>query len=229
MDEHLVLWDVDHTLIDSLGLGGAAYRQIFPEVTGQPVREPALMDGRTDLGTIDQMLRSHDIEPTGELVAAMTAALAGVFDEVRAELAEKGRVLPGAREALATFDGDPAVHQSVLTGNTAEVARIKLGAFGLLGHFDLDIGAFGDDHLLRGGLVPVARGRAARKLGIDFAPERIVLIGDTLNDVRAAHESGARLIAVATGSYSADELRAAGAEVIFETLPAPGELRAALG
>lgn len=229
MEEHLVLWDVDHTLIDSLGLGGTAYQRIFPQVTGQTMRRPALMDGRTDLGTIDHVLRSHDIEPTGELVAAMTAALAGVFDEVRVELAEKGRVLPGAREALVEFDADPAVHQSVLTGNTAEVARIKLGAFGLLGHFDLDIGAFGDDHLRRGGLVPVARERAARKLGVDFAPERIVLIGDTLNDVRAAHESGARLVAVATGPYSADELRSAGAEVVFETLPAPEELRAVLG
>ncbi|RRO14232.1 HAD family hydrolase [Saccharopolyspora rhizosphaerae] len=229
MDQHLVLWDVDHTLIDSLGLGGTAYQRIFPEVTGKPVREPALMDGRTDLGTIDQMLRAHDIEPTDEVVAEMTAALAGVFDEVRVELAEKGRVLPGVRDALAAFGADPAVHQSVLTGNTAEVARIKLDAFALLDHFDLEIGAFGDDHLRRPGLVPVARERAERKLGIDFAPERIVLIGDTLNDVRAAHESGARLVAVATGSYSADELRSAGAEVVFDTLPAPEDLRAALG
>ena len=175
------------------------------------------------------MLRSHDIEPTGELVTAMTTALAGVFDEVRRELADNGRVLPGAREALAAFDADPLVHQSVLTGNTAEVARIKLDAFGLLDHVDLDIGAFGDDHLRRGGLVPIAQERAAAKLGIDFAPERTVLIGDTLNDVRAALESGAHLVAVATGSYSADELRSAGAEVVFETLPAPDELRLALG
>ncbi|MEV4732786.1 HAD family hydrolase [Saccharopolyspora sp. NPDC049426] len=229
MDERLVLWDVDHTLIDSLGLGGTAYQRIFPQVTGQPVRRPALMDGRTDLGTIEHMLRSHDIEPTGELVTAMTTALAGVFEEVRRELADNGRVLPGAREALAAFDADPLVHQSVLTGNTAEVARIKLDAFGLLDHVDLDIGAFGDDHLRRGGLVPIARERAADKLGIDFAPERTVLIGDTLNDVRAALESGAHLVAVATGSYSADELRSAGAEVVFETLPAPDELRLALG
>ncbi|WP_406691608.1 haloacid dehalogenase-like hydrolase [Saccharopolyspora sp. ID03-671] len=229
MDDRLVLWDVDHTLIDSVGLGGAAYERIFPQVTGQPVRERAMMDGRTDLGTIDLMLRAHALEPTRERVAAMTAALAEVFDEVRGELVARGRVLPGVREALSAFDADPAVHQSVLTGNTAQVARIKLDAFDLLGHFDLAIGAFGDDHLRRGGLVPVARERAARELGIDFSPERIVLIGDTLNDVRAAHESGARLIAVATGSHSADELRSAGAEVVFDALPAPEELRAALG
>ncbi|TWF95240.1 HAD hydrolase-like protein [Saccharopolyspora dendranthemae] len=229
MDERMVLWDVDHTLIDSLGLGGAAYHRIFPEVTGRPVQQRAVLDGRTDLGTIDHMLRSHDIEPTEDLVSAMATALAGVFEEVRAELAERGRVLPGAAEALAAFDADPLLHQSVLTGNTADVARIKLGAFDLLDRFDLGIGAFGDDHLRRGGLVPIARERARLKLGIDFAPDRVVLIGDTLNDVRAAHESGARLVAVATGSYSAEELRSAGAEVVFEALPPPKVLRQALG
>ncbi|GAB3693870.1 HAD hydrolase-like protein [Saccharopolyspora tripterygii] len=231
MDERMVLWDVDHTLIDSLGLGGAAYHRIFPEVTGRPVQQRAVLDGRTDLGTIDDMLRAHDIEPTEDLVSAMTTALAGVFAEVRAELAERGRVLPGAAEALAAFDADPLLHQSVLTGNTADVARIKLDAFDLLERFglDLDIGAFGDDHLRRGGLVPIARERAKLKLGIDFPPDRVVLIGDTLNDVRAAHESGARLVAVATGSCSADELRSAGAEVVFDALPTPAVLRQALG
>lgn len=123
---------------------------------------------------------------------------------------------------------EPGLAELVQEG-IADVARIKLGAFDLLDRFDLGIGAFGDDHLRRGGLVPIARERARLKLGIDFAPDRVVLIGDTLNDVRAAHESGARLVAVATGSFSAEELRSAGAEVVFEALPPPEVLRQALG
>jgi phosphoglycolate phosphatase-like HAD superfamily hydrolase len=45
-----------------------------------------------------------------------------------------------------------------------------------------------------------------------------VIIGDTPLDVDCAHAHGARAIAVATGHYSADELRAAGADLVVETL-----------
>src|SRR5690606_41383698 len=56
------------------------------------------------------------------------------------------RVLPGVRNALAGLAAEPTMHQGVLTGNTAEVARIKLEAFGLDRHLDLSTSAFGDDH-----------------------------------------------------------------------------------
>ncbi len=44
------------------------------------------------------------------------------------------------------------------------------------------------------------------------------MIGDTPLDVACAQASGARSIAVATGNYSVDDLRAAGADVVFEDL-----------
>ena len=72
-------------------------------------------------------------------------------------------------EVLAALAG-PAysgwVVQSLLTGNIPALARVKLGALGLIEHLDLSIGAYGDVSEVRGDLVPVARrerGRAPRR------------------------------------------------------------------
>lgn len=51
-----------------------------------------------------------------------------------------------------------------------------------------------------------------------ISPADTVLIGDTPLDVDAALRAGARIVAVATGSSSAADLRAAGAETVFEDL-----------
>jgi phosphoglycolate phosphatase-like HAD superfamily hydrolase len=44
----------------------------------------------------------------------------------------------------------------------------------------------------------------------------VVVVGDTPRDVACAHAHGARVVAVATGEYSADQLRTAGADVVFD-------------
>ena len=81
-----------------------------------------------------------------------------------------------------------------------------MSAFGLDRWLDIEVGAYGSDpHEERYDLVAIARERAARKYG---EPTGAVLVGDTPLDVRAAHEAGARAVAVATGFSDPDELRA---------------------
>ena len=95
-----------------------------------------------------------------------------------------------------------------------------------LEHFDLwryfRCGAFGDGAADRNGLVPKALARVAACGGPAFASSDAVVIGDTPLDVACAKAGGARLIAVATGYHSVDELRAAGADVVFEDLRETG-------
>ena len=90
-----------------------------------------------------------------------------------------------------------------------------------LGHYGLDrrftFGGYGDDHLSRRDLLPMAIERA-RDVGIDATASRVVVIGDTPLDVDCAHAHGALAIAVATGNYSAAALQEAGADVIVKTL-----------
>jgi phosphoglycolate phosphatase-like HAD superfamily hydrolase len=73
-------------------------------------------------------------------------------------------------------------------------------------------------HEVRAELVPVARQAARRAYGADFGGRSTVLVGDTSLDVAAALAAGARAVGVATGSFSADELAAAGAHVILPDL-----------
>jgi phosphoglycolate phosphatase len=137
---------------------------------------------------------------------------------------EYGRILPGAAEALAAVsslaqrDDGQLVVQSLLTGNIPALARVKLGALGLTEHLDLSIGAYGDVSEVRADLVPVARQNAARRYEADFSGTATVLVGDTPKDIEAAAISGARAVAVASGNFTMQQLRDAGAEVVLPDL-----------
>src|SRR5690606_36637450 len=145
-------------------------------------------------------------------------ALAKAFADRRHEFTARGRELPGGRAALAALAGRPDVIQSVLTGNMKPIAICKLTAFGLHGFIDFEVGAYGLDGLARPPRVRFARERARAKYGETFDEPRTVLIGGTPRDVRAGHEGGARVVAVATGRSDAAALRAAGAELVLPDL-----------
>ncbi|MFD4674021.1 HAD hydrolase-like protein [Lentzea sp. NPDC058450] len=165
---------------------------------------------------IEEVLRQHDIETTADARRLLSTALSTSFEDRRAELPGHGEVLPGALRALEHFANDPRVHQAVLTANLASVAQIKLEEFGLAHLVDWDASAFGDDHLDRADLVTVARDRARHVR--PFADEEVVVIGDTPHDVYAATKAGVRLIAVATGRSSRQDLHRAGAQIVIDDL-----------
>ncbi|MFA1538051.1 HAD family hydrolase [Actinomadura monticuli] len=218
MTTTLVLWDIDHTLISIGGLSGEIYRRTFEQVTGRSIRELADMTGATDLAIITATLQLHEIEPTRELVTEFARQLGGAFDACRAEVAVRGHVLPGARAALDALAAHETVLQSVLTGNAAPIARCKLAAFHLERFFDLEVGAYGMDDTTRPPMVRLARRRLQQLRGITTDAAHTVLIGDTPKDVEAGHEGGARVVAVATGSSTVADLRAAGAELVLDDL-----------
>ncbi|WP_216213055.1 HAD family hydrolase [Amycolatopsis aidingensis] len=214
----LVLWDIDHTLIETRGVGRAIYDRAFYAATGQPLAHLAQISGRTELDIMRESLRINGIEPTGEAVDTLAAALVRGYEDARDELATVGRALPGAADALAAFAAEPSIHQGVLTGNLREVARIKVEAFGLADPLDLVSSAYGDDHSDRAELVAIAQRRAKECIGVTFASDRTVLIGDTPNDVQAGRAAGVRVIAVATGKSDEAALRAAGATIVLPGL-----------
>lgn len=214
----LVLWDVDHTLIESRGVGRALYERAFPAATGTPLTALASLAGRTELDIMADTLRLNGVEPTSSALAALAKALVQEYEHARDLLRSTGRALPGAHLVLTDLAADPAVHQTVLTGNLREVARIKLDVFDLARHLDLSSGAYGDDHPDRATLVGLAQQRAHHSTGVPFTAEATVLIGDTPRDVHAGLTAGVHVIAVATGTTSPTELRAAGAHHVAATL-----------
>jgi phosphoglycolate phosphatase-like HAD superfamily hydrolase len=214
----LVLWDIDGTLVDSDGLGGEAFYDAFERVTGAEVKQLVPFAGRTDLEIALDLLETAGIEHSEQLLGDFEEELARAMAERAHLLRERGRPFPGVREALERLGEEPGVTQSLLTGNIAANARVKLGAFGLDVLVDMEIGAYGTDDRRRGELVAVARRKALDLRGAAFDPADIVLIGDTPLDVAAAIEGGARAVGVATGPYHTDELLHSGAEAVLEDL-----------
>ncbi len=214
----LVLWDVDHTLLDSGGVSRGVYARAFERVTGRPMLRMAAMAGRTEWAIMTETLDLHDVPVTEGLLEAYGKVLAAEFSAAAPEARERGRALPGAREALAALSARTDVVQSVLTGNIEPIAIEKLTIFDLTEYVDLSVGAYGLDHNDRAELVRLARERAARAYGEPFTPARTVLVGDTPLDVQAGHDSGARVVAVATGSSDHETLVRAGADTVLNDL-----------
>jgi phosphoglycolate phosphatase-like HAD superfamily hydrolase len=217
----LVLWDIDGTLVDSVKLGLFAFEDAFERVVGMLPSEPVPFAGRTDFEIAHDLLGRSGVEPTPALLERFGVELERAMAERAEELRARGRAYPGARECLDRLGREPHVVQSLLTGNIAPNAAVKLGAFGLDTLVDLAIGAYGSDHHRRGSLVGVALHKCERKHGVRLTPRDVVLIGDTPLDVAAAHEGGARAVAVATGPFGQSDLAAAGADVVLTDLSDP--------
>jgi phosphoglycolate phosphatase len=224
----LVLWDIDHTLIDTNGLGTQFYVAAFETVTGRSLEHKADPTGRTEPAIFAETLERHGIEATDELQARYAIELANQYRRNLDQLHTTGHALPGAAQAIQALQDLPHIYQSVLTGNLRAVAELKLQAFGLDGVIDLEPGAYGEDANHRPDLVPIAQQRASRKLGQSFGRANTVIIGDSAGDVTAAIEGGAQFIGVATGRDSSDDLRKAGAERVYVGLNHVRELFQAL-
>ncbi|MEU9712892.1 haloacid dehalogenase-like hydrolase [Streptomyces sp. NPDC047967] len=211
----IVLWDIDHTLIENAGVSKEIYAAAFSALVGHAPAGPARTEGRTDRLIMRGMFQQHGLEePEWSLVEA---ALAEAGQKRREDLRRRGTALPGARDVLLVASAHPGWVSSVLTGNIAANARVKLSAFDLDPLLDLSVGAYGADAEQRPDLVAVVRERVQRLRGVvEDVP--VVLIGDTPRDVEAALATGSEIIAVASGIHSADELAAAGASVVLPDL-----------
>ena len=213
----LALWDIDGTLVDTVGHGRYAFVDAFEEVIGRPGDLGDLvMSGRTDHAISVELLERNGVPAPDEHLPAMFAALNRALERRSAAIAQDGRVMPGVTEALRELDAREDVTQSLLTGNIEPNAHIKLGALGLTGLLDMEIGGYGSDSGVRPELVGIAIERARRLRGVHVAARDTVLIGDTPLDVEAAHANGARAVAVATGRFSVEELERTGAEAVLE-------------
>jgi phosphoglycolate phosphatase len=218
----LVLWDIDGTLVQAGEVGRDIFAEAFQAVLGRaPDRVSAralAMAGRTDPEIALEFLAAHEVAEGERHLPAFSEALVAALAAKAALIRERGRALPGAREALAALGRADGVVQSLLTGNVQPNALLKLASFDLDGYLDVEVGGFGSDHHHRPSLVQVARDKAGRKYGAAFDGTATVLVGDTPLDVAAGRAGGARVVAVATGPYRADELRTTGADAVLEDL-----------
>lgn len=218
--KRLVLFDIDGTLLTTDGAARRAFHRGLIEVYGTagPIGTHAF-DGKTDpqiareLLTLDGL--SSEVVDHG-LPALWVAYLRELATEF-AYPAHRTSVLPGIRSLLAALEQrTDDVVLGLLTGNIEQGARLKLASARIDNTFH--VGAFGSDCERRDGLPAVAATRALEATGVEFVRDRVVIIGDTPNDVTCGRAIGARAIGVATGRYDRAELDAAGAAATFADL-----------
>lgn len=199
------------------GAGARAMAYAFEELfaVGDPLANLASLGGRTDAWVLSTLAANHGVAERSELARFRDLYLKYLPSELEKPGPRKG-VMPGVRALLDALSARHDVHLALLTGNYRGGARAKLEYFDLWRYFHG--GAFGDEALDRNGLVQEALASVVACGGPEVEPADAVIVGDTPLDVGCAVAAGARSVAVATGSCGVDELRAAGADIVFEDL-----------
>jgi phosphoglycolate phosphatase-like HAD superfamily hydrolase len=217
---HVLLFDIDGTLIHAGGSGLRALKIAFAETFDRA--PPAQIDtaGRTDRGIARDMFSRQSIEDSFHNWSRFRESyLRHLADQMPRR---RGRVLPGVAWLLDQLAGRPDVATGLLTGNVAEGARIKLEHFGLNHHFAF--GGFGEHHPERNAVAEEALRAAHRALNGAVCPERVWVIGDTALDIACARHINAHAVAVATGLQARSELAAAAPDLLLDDLRSAAQL-----
>ena len=217
-----ILFDVDGLLITTGGAGTRSWRWAFNELYGIP----ADIGKFTDAGMTDPVVGrltftrviGHEPSPA-ELATVISHYLMRLPDEVAASSGYG--VLAGVEELLPRLCKTGFL-LGITTGAVEAAAHIKLARANLNRFFSF--GGYGSDSDDRGELTRKAIDRAGAIVGSALDSQRVLVLGDTPNDIAAAHAAGAIGVGVASGHSSKEELLEAGADYVLGSLlePLPG-------
>lgn len=208
-DVRVILFDIDGTLIKAVRRPEyrGRMRQMLLDIFGTCGRISEVdFGGKTDLAIYREALECEGV--TAELIREQLPRLEQVMVDMLYDLASTGevfRLCPGVRELLDALADDSRFVSSLLTGNVERLAEAKLRVAGIW-HYFRDRGAFGSDAEERDHLPAIAAGRINERLGQTLDPHRFIIVGDTPRDIKCARHFGARVVAVASGQHTVDQL-----------------------
>jgi phosphoglycolate phosphatase len=211
-----ILFDIDGTILVTGGAGGVAWQRAFADLYGIE----ANVAERTDAGMTDPEIaaivfrealgREGSPEERAKAVGAYLRHLPEAVSR-----SQGYRVMPGV-EALLDRLIDAGALLGLVTGNIEAAAHVKLARAGLNRFFSF--GGYGSDSADRTEVTEAALRRAELVSGDSLDEGACLSVGDTPRDVEAGHGAGIRVVGVATGSYSVEELNDAGADWAIETV-----------
>jgi phosphoglycolate phosphatase len=214
----LILFDIDGTLVRG-GPAKVAFETAMVETYGTA----GDLAGLSFAGKTDPQIARELLSGAGFDRRAIDEGLPELWERYLRYL-EAGlpeipmKVLAGVQELLDALVAVEGVALGLVTGNIADGARLKLGSAGLWERFA--VGGYGSDHEEREHLPAIALERARTHWRAELAPRDAVIVGDTPRDVACGRACGSRTLAVATGTFTADALRATGADHVVENLAA---------
>lgn len=216
----VVLWDVDGTLLLNSASASRLYDRAIADVTGvEPSGRRPNEHGKTDAGIITERLA--DLGLGADLLPAVRERLDAISADAYTGDAAR-RTAPGVDPALDAVAA-AGWRNGLLTGNSPARIRAKFRSAGL------DPDRFAADTWFTGEATPV-RADLARRARQAHPRDVLVIVGDTPSDGAAADAAGIPFLAVATGAFDTEALRATGAALVVPDLDQglPG-LLAALG
>jgi phosphoglycolate phosphatase-like HAD superfamily hydrolase len=200
----LVLFDIDGTLVHTGGAGVKAFAKVFATEFGATDHfERMKFAGRTDVSLVREFFEYHGIPATTENFQRFFERYVFWLDYILAN--SKTQACPGIWEFI--YDLKELAERpllGLLTGNIRLGAEIKLRHFQLWDAFET--GAFADDSEDRDQIAAIARERGCRILNEKLSGDQILVIGDTPLDIRCGRAIGAKVLAVATGGATLEEL-----------------------
>jgi phosphoglycolate phosphatase-like HAD superfamily hydrolase len=211
----LVLFDIDGTLITDDGAARQAFAEALADVYGFHGDVGRYdFSGRTD-PQIARMILADDGWSEGDVDDRLPALWDHYLGGLARNAPGRVRALAGVRPLLDAIAADARLTLALLTGNIEPGARLKLGAIDLNDVFPF--GAFGSDSPRREELPPIAAERAAAATGHVFHGSDVVIIGDSIYDIRCGVPHGATTIAIASGKTPAAKLKAENPDHFFNS------------
>ena len=227
-EDILVLFDIDGTMLQpGSGARKSMAQAIKQEIQDDVKIEPGFFAGKTDILILSELLRragysENDIPPVRKSILKNYIHNMKQFYNAKSD----ARLYPGVIELIDSLRTEPNIHMGLLTGNIEEGARIKLGPFGLNEAFP--VGAYGEDGYLRTELTAVAVKRSEEYYGVKFLPHNIIVIGDTVEDIKCSKVVGARTIAVSQHLNNENELYEMDPDHVFFGFENYDEIREAI-
>ena len=226
-DVRVLLFDIDGTLVKAVRRPEyrGRIRQMLLDVFGTCGRIAEVdFGGRTDLSIYREALECEGISISE--IQERLPHLEKLMVEILWELAAEGevfRLCAGVRELLDALSHDDRFIPSLLTGNVEKLAEAKLRVAGIWDYFR-GRGAFGSDAEERDHLPAIAAERINAHLGQAIPPHRFIIIGDTPRDISCAHHFGARVVAVASGYHSVEQLSCHAPDALLSDLSETNEV-----
>jgi len=212
---HLLLFDIDGTLLNVNGAGRRAVESALSAFVGQPLATDTVsFSGKTDPQIVREVLAANGVEVDDAVIDDAVE----VYAQTASNVLQPTDVtaLPGATDLVDRLSQMPAVQLGLVTGNVRRMAYTKLGAVDLASYFPF--GAFGCDHADRHELPPIALERASAHTGRSYSGAQTVIIGDTAHDIQCGRGVGARSVGVCTGSYSRADLASHNPDLLLDDL-----------
>ena len=213
----LIIFDMDQTLIELIEVHDEAARQLFQKFFSVDARLTNIdYAGKSLFESFRQLAKLNHISED-KFLSVKDRLLQGYEDAFVRNIPTNSReyVLPGVEQLLAELAKTEDIIM-LYTGDSKAIVEAVFNATGLGKYFT---GCFyGTDVDKRADMVTLALKRAKELTGKDFKGKDIVIIGDSLRDIEVSEQFSARMISVATGVYSEDELRKSGADYIFKDL-----------